>query len=198
MAVLLLITGWMTYTSAERLSDRNYAVTWNDWKTLSSYLDTLGSRDIIVSQRTDGTLLHNPYPFMNDGAFTAAAAPTLVPISHTHLLFDPYYPHEYSSTTLPDTVWAAQQAGLLEGKDRLIFFSTRWAISHITGLAQCATLNKEVVTFPSLKPMQSLTPNANVSAVIVIVSKSTFLDEFLAPGGKAHFCLEAMRTRSLP
>ncbi len=196
MALLLFGAAAATYNPAERFTDRNYIMKQSDWQALTGYFQKLGSADLIVAQRSDGTLVRNPYPFFDQSSFTALAPVIRIPFGTTHVLIDEFYPHEYNMTALPDMIQAAQTAHLLEGKDRLVFFTTGWSVSHLTDLAHCPALDKEIVTFPRLGPDENLTVDSHISAALLIVPKQRFLDDVLSPQGKAYGCLEAMRAQS--
>jgi hypothetical protein len=200
VSVAIVFAGWIVYSPADRFADTDeYPITQRDWQALNQRLGTLDFHDLILADRGDVFLMNasskNPY---RDASHTTLSNPfvsaTMVIYGgKTHLLYNTMRAH-LSDRMLIDMTLEANRTGLLDSVDRLVFLQSVWTARiwrPVVNLMLCDDLDKQVVTFPPTPLAHRLTRDDiyAASASLLFVSKKAFLEEAIAPTGKAHHCL---------
>jgi hypothetical protein len=191
-AVFLLACGLLAYSPQARFSDGSEYVWQKEvWDSFSDYMGTLGPADLIITEKDDGIMLANLYPYMGGDAFSGKVMARLAPYRGTRILFNPYFPRNYSTQVFLATLREAQASHLLDKADRLFFLRMAWSRSPLTDLMLCPAVDKRIITFPATPAGSTLSrDNINGSlAAIMVVVKEPFLRDVLSPEGKAHACL---------
>ncbi len=192
-ALLLLGAACLTYSPETRFHDGSeYVWPQDQWRSFNRYLQALGPKDLIVTEKDDGIMLANLYRAMGTDAFTGVHMAALAPYRNTHILFNPYYPRNYSRNVLLATLEEAQTRHMFDGMERLVFLRMAWSRSPLTDLMLCDMPDKQLVAFAPLDTTHALSRNDIYGrfAVIMIVPKVPFLKEALASNGKVANCLD--------
>ncbi len=193
IALIALIAGLASYDAADRFHDGSeYAMPRKQSDTLGRYLETLGPKDLIITEKDDGIMLTNLYRVMGTDAFTGAHMSALAAYGNTHILFNPYYPRNYSRNVLLATLEEAQTGHMFDEVQRLVFLRMAWSRSPLNDLMTCDTLTKQLVGFPPFEPNHPMDSDYiyTRSAALMIVPKERFLSEVMAQDGKARTCLD--------
>ena len=194
MAACVMALGIVTYSPATRFSDGSeYVWPQEQWEDFARYLQKLNRHDIIITEKDDGIMFANLYRVMGDDAFSGRAMATLTDYSNLHIVFNPYYPRNYSRHLFMATLLEADARHLLVDGQRFIFLRMAWSRSPLTDLMLCNTMDKEIVTFPPLGRKPLTRENIyNSYAALMIVPRQFLEEELLAPNGKAHACLNGL------
>jgi hypothetical protein len=162
------------------------------WNAAEQVLKTLTASDLIVTERDDGALLANLYRPMGEDAFSGATMVETALYGNVPILYNPYFPRSYNRVVFLANLQEAMDKGLLQKAERLVFFRTGWSRSPLTDLMVCPDLEKTVLTFPAQSPHHTLTRDDILGSYIsmMMVSRQTFVDDVLAPGGKVRACLD--------
>ncbi len=200
LALVLLIGGYLLYDPEARFKDGSeYVWPKQDWQALTGYMSTLGPQDLIVTEKDDGIMLANLYPAMGPYAFNGERMAAVTPYGSTQILFNPYYPRNYSRYVWLATMKEAQDRHLFDGIKRLIFLRMAWSRSPLTDIMLCDKVdNKQIVTFPAtLASHRFLTRNdiyLSWAAVMEIPAKP-FLKDVLSPGGLERVCMNGVQDK---
>lgn len=198
----LLAAGLLSYNAQARFADASnypiaeYPVTGEQWQAATDYLSALGPDFLIIARRADALLLdppgQNPYSYMSDGAPLTA----VMPYYKTRMLFDPTraHPLHYASDLPLRMAAEAQAQGMLEGVNQIVFVNSVWTMTISRPMARlmlCPLFEKTVMTFPPHPAGRPFAAGDLFSAPLSlwIVSKQTFIDQFLSPYGSARQCL---------
>jgi hypothetical protein len=195
-AIIILVSGCLLYNQQERFDDGSEYV-WQQyvWNDFTHYMQKLGPTDLVVTEKDDGIMLANLYPVMADDAFTGAHMAALAPYGNTHILFNPYYPRNYSTDVMLVTLQEAQKRHMFDTVDTLVFLHMAWSKSPIADLMLCPALSKQLLTFPTFTTPDKITRNdiERARAAIMLVPKETFVKDVLSPSGKARSCLSRQK-----
>ena len=187
--------GCATYNASYRFQDSTeYVWPKAQWQLFSDYMEKLGPRDMIVTERYDGILLENLYPFLGDAPFTPAHMAMVVPYRDSRMLFNPYYARNYSTAVFLATLQEAQAKHWFDSSDRIVFYRTGWSRSPLTDLLLCENLPKRIVAFPPLGPKDQFTRGdiaLHRYAVLMIIDRASLTRDILAPGSPGRTCLDA-------
>ena len=182
-ALALLAAGMATYGENQRFQDGSeYAMPLEQWTALNASLEKLGPDDLIVTEKDDGIMLANLYRVMGENAFTGAHMAALAPYRNLHILFNLYYPRNYSRNVLAATLHEAHARGMLDGVKRLVFLRLAWSRSPLTDLMLCNNLGKEIRTFPPLDGKKLTRKTIENSFAAFMIVPKTSLDNMLANG----------------
>jgi hypothetical protein len=191
-ALLLLAAGFLTYDPEARFADTSeYVWRKQPWDSFTRYTQTLGKNDLVITEKDDGIMLANLYPFMGEDAFSGAHMAALAPYGQTQILFNPYYPRNYSTPIFLATLQEAQARHMFDSIDRLVFLRMLWSKSPLTDLMLCDALPKQIVTFPAFAlPVRTRYDIERARAALMIVPKDLFLKDVMTENGKARSCLD--------
>jgi hypothetical protein len=188
--LLLIVFGSLSYNEQRRFDDGSEYVwrqdTWNDFERTMA---TLGPRDLIVTEKDDGIMLANLYASMGDDALSGKTMARLAPYGDTRILFNPYFPRNYSTDVFLATMGQAQESHLLDGADRIVFMRMAWSESPLTDLMVCDALDKHIITFPDFHEAVTRDDIQRARAAIMIIPKQVLLTDILPANGKARACL---------
>jgi hypothetical protein len=197
MSIIVLAGGAIPYNPAEVYGDPNEKViTKQEWQKLTDYLSVLDSASLIVSERDNlgflGSEKENPYSYYyHYKELDLVPEASVMPYHSTQILFDSHNRRWLDSNIVPALIQEAYDQGKLDHVDSLVFLNNSWAFPALVNLVFCPDLNKKIVTWPELQQGHDLTPKdvLNLSFVLLIVSKQDFVNQLLAPNGKARHCL---------
>jgi hypothetical protein len=153
-------------------------------------MSALGPRDLIVTEKDDGMMLANLYRYMKEDAFTGRVMAALAPYKNTHILFNPYYPRNYTRGVFLATLDEAAARHMLDGADRIFFMRMAWSRSPLNDLMLCGALEKQIITFPAFGAPLSRNDIDRARAAIMVISRDVMFRDILAPAGKARACLD--------
>jgi len=191
-AAVMLTAGIMLYPVRERFSDpTEYRMTESEWQQVSTYLQSIDNKSLLVSGRTDAIMLAPPeiniYRYLGNAPASVSPIAAIIPYYNTHLLFNNRNTMRiYKSATLLQMI-----KEIPEEYDNLIFIDTYVASRPIVNLALCRTLDKRIISFPATEQEHIFTSEeiSRYATLLIVVKKTDFFDQVIAPGGKAHGCL---------
>jgi 4-amino-4-deoxy-L-arabinose transferase-like glycosyltransferase len=189
-ALMIFTAGCLLYHQQQRYDDGSEYVWQKEvWDSFSDYMGTLGPADLIITEKDDGIMLANLYPYMGGDAFSGKVMARLAPYRGTRILFNPYFPRNYSTQVFLATLREAKDRHLLDGADRIVFMRMAWSESPLTDLMLCDALDKQVITFPVFSPRVTRYDIERARAAIMLISKQALLADVLPVTGKARACL---------
>lgn len=204
VATLILLGSLILCNAGQRFEKEpsEYQMKQENWQAMTDYLKTLDNHSVIIAARDDAVMLHDTYPYLGKDAFTDKNAAVIIPYANTHIIIHPYERRIETTGILLATLNQAQQKGMLNGVDKLVFMKTVWDVyakgyEPLPWLFTCKQLDKQIVSFPSfnfpeitLKKSVSDEEKALAPAAFMTVSKKEFFEQVIAPNGKAHECLK--------
>jgi hypothetical protein len=130
-------------------------------------------------------LLQTPYPYMKpESSKETASMASVAPYEHTRILFHPEE-RRMERETLINLLRAAQAKNMLDGVDKLVFFTLLWSrtLAEYPALdfMHCPWVKAHAVIFPK-------TPPGHV--VLLEISKEELFDQIVSLSGKQHSCFK--------
>ncbi len=192
-ATLLLLAYSAVCDMGVRSGDDEYS-DWQrgPWQTILQTLDTLGSRDVIITDKSGLNLLTNMYLYKSNETLVNGTVPVLAPYRNTHILIGPEYFGNYSAHALHDMMETANANHLFENVDRFVFVKL-WMGAPFYDLMLCDKYPKQIF-YPLLPPGMSLDRNnfplTYRTFGVTAVLKTAFLSDVLSVSGKAASCLD--------
>lgn len=200
-AMLLPLAIALLYSKDARFSDGSeYVQKQAEKEQALAYLGTLTANDIIITEKDDAVFLMNPYPLLTlDASVSIASQPYL----NTTLATNPYYPRFYNREILLSTLRKAQDKGLLENKDRVVFFRMVWSRSPVADLMLCPQLNKQLKSFSvsyKNKDENALLRDDILRTAIMVMELDTkeLTEKLLNADGTALQCLDGKHDMAPP
>jgi hypothetical protein len=194
LATIMLLGGWgALYNARDRFADASeYSMTNAHHAAVERFFNGLGPRDLIIMERDDAVMFEDIYPLLGSAPYTGDPRAALAPHLHTHILYDPFFRRMYEKNILLEMFRQAQAKRMLDGVDWLAFFYSLWPHSIAAQLMLCPALDKKVVVFLPMPGRLAKGDDIHQArAALMLVSKQSFVTDVLAPGGRAHACLES-------
>ena len=184
----MILAGCITYSPEERfLNTVEYTITLKQWQAVTAFLAGLGASDLVVTEKDDGVLFANLYPYMGNATFSNFPRSVIIPYRNSQLLFSPFC-RRLGGGQLLDMLKDAQQTYALGGVRRLVFFRTGWSGQALSSLMRCPAL-KDATFFP---PLETFRRSGGV--IFMMVPLDVFLRDVASPYGAAHNCLKPPST----
>ena len=177
LVTLLIIIGLCGYNSRFRFFDTTeYNLTMHDYEDIEHYFATLDTSSVIIGSRDSAiSRLVNVYPYLKAYAFTPSDMALSIPYQKTHLIFNPYYRFLQTTDILYRTLTEAQQKGMLDNVDTLLFIMSK----SLRKLLACKAMPKEMVQLArQSNSTLTIDEGFGLPVTFIKIKKANFFDNF--------------------